>query len=638
MSFDPDSQRIDPPYWLVAESGPLRGQSIEIREGETGIGRDPKNEVAILDSALSRQHCVVVRMGSRILLRDSGSRNQTLVNGKSAHETVLKEGDTIRAGSSEFRLLRYLPLTQSQSNHLFEADDTQTVVLRPAETRYLQAPVATTSVRDVRDLTGLLRFARSLASVRDALTLEERVFDAIRDLTKAEQATLIFTDDADGSILSEKSRRRGGGPAWPVSKTIVRRVMDEGVALLSADVPKEISGAESLVLSLVRSLVAVPMGSAGVLYLDSRSPGNTFDNQDLELAAAIGNIVALAVANLREIESLVSENVRLREDLGITHDLVGDSAPIRTLIQQVARASSAVSNVLVLGESGTGKELVARAIHFNSDRNLRPFIAINCASIPETLIESELFGHEKGAFTNAMVQKKGRFELAHGGTIFLDEIGELTPGLQAKLLRVIQEREIERLGGTKPIKIDVRIIAATHRDLKDMVKSGAFRQDLYFRLNVIPIRTPALRDHLEDVPVLAGYFLEKFRTRTKRKVTGLSNKARELLCRHDWPGNVRELENAIERAVVMGMTEVILPEDFPELYETWGAALSENPNTLQAILQDAKRKALVKALDQCGWNQNEAAQLLDIHPVHLSKTMKALGLRAARKGIGGGSR
>ena len=636
MSFDQDSQRNEPPYWLVAESGPLRGQSIELKEGETGIGRDPKNEVAILDSALSRQHCVISRVGTRIVLRDSGSRNQTLVNGKPARETVLTEGDSIRAGSSEFRLLRYLPLTQSQSNHLFSVDDTQTVVLRPADTRYLQVPVATDSVRDVRDLTGLLRFARSLASVRDSVTLEARVFDAVRDLTKAEQATLIFTDEANGSIQSENSWRRTGGPSWPVSRTIIRRVMDEGVALLAADVPKEITGAESLVVTLVRSLVAVPLGASGVLYLDSRSPANAFDNQDLELAAAIGNIVALAVANLRDIESLVSENVRLREDLGITHDLVGVSAPIGTLVQHVGRASSAISNVLILGESGTGKELVARAIHFNSDRTLRPFIAINCASIPEALIESELFGHEKGAFTNAIIQKKGRFELAQGGTIFLDEIGELSPGLQAKLLRVIQEREIERLGGLKPIKIDVRIIAATHRDLKDMVKSGGFRQDLYFRLNVIPIKTPALRDHLEDVPILAGHFLEKFRTRTKRKVTGLSLRTRDLLCRHDWPGNVRELENAIERAVVMGMTEVILPEDFPELYETLGPDLSENPNTLQAILRDAKRKAIRRALDQCGGNQNEASQILDIHPVHLSKTIKALGLR--RRGNASGSR
>lgn len=632
MSLDQDSHRSDSPFWLVAESGPLCGQSIEVREGETGIGRDPKNEVAILDSALSRQHCILFRTGNRITLRDAGSRNQTLVNGKPVREVLLMEGDSIRTGSSEFRLLRYLPLTQSQSNHIFNTEETQTVVLRPADTRYLQPLAPNTTVRDLRDLTGLLRFARSLATVRNAGTLEDRIFEAVRDLTKAEQATLILTDEADGSILSEKSWRSSGGPAWPVSRTIIARVMAEGVALLAADVPAELSGAESLVLTSVHSLVAVPMGALGVLYLDSRSPVHSFDNQDLELAAAIGNIVALALANLRDIESLMSENVRLREDLGITHDLVGDSEPVRILLQQVARASSAVSSVLILGESGTGKELVARAIHFNSDRNLRPFIAINCASIPEALIESELFGHEKGAFTNAIAQKKGRFELAHGGTLFLDEIGELTPGLQAKLLRVIQEREIERLGGLKPIKIDVRIIAATHRDLKDMVKLHSFRQDLYFRLNVIPIRTPALRDHLEDVPRLASHFLEKFRAHTKRKVTGLSIRARDLLCHYDWPGNVRELENAIERAVVMGMTEVILPEDFPEIYETLGADLSQNPDTLQAILQDAKRKAIVKALEQCHGNQNEAAQVLDIHPVHLSKTIKALGLRASRRG------
>lgn len=637
MPQEPDPPQSGSPYWLVAESGPLRGQSIEIREGETGFGRDPHNGVAILDSAMSRRHFIILREGGRISVRDLGSRNQTLLNGKPVTEARLSEGDSVRAGGSEFRFLRHLPLTQSQTSQLFDINDTHSIVLRPAESRYLQLatphvppPGATPVPRDLRDLSGLLRFARSLASVRDMATLEARVFEAIRDLTKAEQATLILTEELEGPVVYEGVWRRTGDQSWTVSRTIVARVLHEGLAILAGDVPSELPSSESLVLTSIRSLVAVPIGKVGVLYLDSRSPVNRFDNQDLELAAAIGNIVALALNNMRDLELLADENERLREDLGITHDIQGDSDAIRGVLQYIRKAAAADSNVLVLGESGTGKELVARAIHFNSDRELRPFIAINCASIPEQLIESELFGHEKGAFTHAIQLKKGKFELAHGGTIFLDEIGELSLPLQAKLLRVIQEREIERLGGSKPIKIDVRIIAATHRDLKDMVKTHTFRQDLYFRLNVIPIRMPALRDHPEDIPILANHFLEKFRQRTKRRVTGISTRTRDLLCRYDWPGNVRELENAIERAVVMGMTELLLPEDFPEIYEAIGVDLSDRPDTLQAVILEAKRRAILRALEQSGGNQTEAAQLLDIHPVHLSKTIKALGLRARR--------
>ncbi len=621
------------PYWLVAESGPLRGQSIELHEGETAIGRDPNNGVAILDSALSRRHFLIKRTGDKFFVRDLGSRNQTFLNGRPVQQEIrMSEGDILRAGSSEFRFLRHLPMTQSLTSFPLDVNDTHSIILRPAESRYLAPVPVAPSGRELRDLSGLLRFARSIASVRDMESLESNVFEAVREMTSAEQGALILVDDSDGSIVAERTWSRSGGVTRPVSRMILNRVIQDGVAMLVRDVPAEISGSESLVVTSVRSLVAVPLAKSGVLYLDSHSPLHRFDQQDLELAAAIGNITALSLSNLRIIESLVSENARLREDLGLTHDLVGDSEPIRQVLQHIARASAADSNVLVLGESGTGKELAARAIHFNSDRAIRPFVAINCASIPETLIESELFGHEKGAFTNALMQKKGKFELAQGGTIFLDEIGELSTPLQAKLLRVIQEREIERLGGSKPIKIDVRLIAATHRDLKDMVRHKTFRQDLFFRLNVIPIRMPALREHPEDIPVLAAYFLEKFRKRTKRRVTGIAPKARDLLCRYEWPGNVRELENAIERAVVMGVTDVMVPEDFPELLETVGLDLSDRPDSLHAVLTEAKRRAIQRALEQAGGSQIEAAQLLDIHPVHLSKTIKALGLRTSRKG------
>ena len=259
-------------------------------------------------------------------------------------------------------------------------------------------------------------------------------------------------------------------------------------------------------------------------------------------------------------------------------------------------------------------------------------MAINCAALTETLLDSELFGHEKGAFTGAALQKRGRLETADGGTVFLDEIGEMSPLLQAKMLRVLQEREFERVGGSKTIHVDIRVIAATNRDLKEMSRSGGFRQDLYYRLNVVSIRTPALRERKEDIPMLASYFANKYSERVKRRVSGISPKAHRLLAGYDWPGNVRELENAIERAVVLGVTDIILPEDLPELMveeavDDGGGSSS----LLDSVVRQAKRQAIEKALEQTGGNQSEAAKVLGVHAVHLSRLIKTFGIKAKRR-------
>jgi transcriptional regulator with GAF, ATPase, and Fis domain len=273
--------------------------------------------------------------------------------------------------------------------------------------------------------------------------------------------------------------------------------------------------------------------------------------------------------------------------------------------------------------------LVARAIHRNSPRANRAFVAINCAALTETLLEDELFGHERGAFTGAVALKKGKFELSDGGTLFLDEVAEMAPGLQAKLLRVLQEREFERVGGTRSIQVDVRIIAATNRDLDAAVRASAFRQDLYFRLNVIPVTVPALRERREDIPLLAAYFAEKYSERVKRRVTGISEKARERLVEYDWPGNVRELENAMERAVVLGASDMILPEDLPEavLESTVVAAPSGPATSYQDALLEAKRRVIQGALERAGGVYTEAARMLDIHPNYLHRLARSLRLR-----------
>jgi Nif-specific regulatory protein len=317
--------------------------------------------------------------------------------------------------------------------------------------------------------------------------------------------------------------------------------------------------------------------------------------------------------------------------------MVGVSAKVRELQRQTSKVAPSNSTVLIVGESGTGKELVARAIHRNSLRAAGPLVAINCAALTDTLLESELFGHEKGAFTGALMQKKGKLEIAAGGTVFLDEIGELSLVLQAKLLRVLQERVMERVGGTTPIKLDIRVLAATNRDLEEAVRNGAFRQDLFYRLNVVRLRAPALRERPEDILPLAEHFAKKYAAECGRKIIGLAPEVRTTLQSYSWPGNVRELENAIERAVVLGSTDTILAEDLPE--QVWA---SRPPAVAASLYEEAvdaaKRDVVVRAFEQANYDHETAARLLGLHPNYLHKLIRTMDLkpvikRAADSGI-----
>ena len=327
---------------------------------------------------------------------------------------------------------------------------------------------------------------------------------------------------------------------------------------------------------------------------------------------------------------------RKLRDTGIFGRLVGSSRGMQEIFRLVEMVAPSTASVLITGESGTGKELVARTIHDMSPRKPKPFVAINCSAIPETLIESEIFGHEKGAFTGAIVQKKGKLEVAEGGTVFLDEIGELAPLMQAKLLRVLQEREFERVGGTRTIKLNVRLITATNRDLETEVKAGRFREDLYYRLNVVSLRMPSLRDRRSDISLLASYFAAKSAKRSNRPVLGISPQARACLLNYDWPGNVRELENAIERAVVLGSSELILPEDLPESILEKAEPASSAVNAFHDAVREAKKQLIINALEQAHGNYTDAARLLGLHPNYLHRLVRNLSLRPAlqRQSVG----
>ena len=381
--------------------------------------------------------------------------------------------------------------------------------------------------------------------------------------------------------------------------------------------------------------VSVPLflreNIAGMIYL-KRASG--FEEVDYQLITAISQITSLAIENAFHLEWLQNEVTRLERDLQIECDLLGDSTPMVNLRARIARAAPSDTTVLVLGESGTGKELVARAIHRNSLRAPRPFVAISCAALTETLLESELFGHEKGAFTGAIAQKSGRLEMASGGTVFLDEIGELPLQVQVKLLRVLQQREVERVGGTRSITLDFRLVAATNRDLEETVRRKTFREDLYYRLSVVTLRTPPLRSRPEDILPLAQHFLARYGEKCGRTVAGISPEARFFLRSYEWPGNVRELENAIEHAVVLGSNDMIQAEDLPEkLLERPGSA-ADPGGQLHDVVNRAKRGAVERAFEQAGGNHDEAARLLGVHPNYLYRLMKNMMLQPARKTTG----
>ena len=624
----------------------MEGRIFSLEEGEVSIGREPSNQISLLDPLVSRRHCVLRRDGAEVRLEDLDSRNSTFVNGVPVKERVLVHGDQVRVGNSIFVLHgAHDDATPSSSLRL---DDSATpggptVILRKENAVYLQPSQAAAnlpaSARVVRDLNVLLNFSRSVSSVRDVASLQQKVLDAIFEVAPADRAAVLLLEEGSEGFSSALSRYRNSGPEQPIqaSQTILNQVMEQNVAVLANDVAEDESyrAADSLVSPSVRSVLAAPMEAqgklVGVIYLDASSAGVHFDAGLLQLVLALGNIAGLAMENARHLEWLGGENRRLQQELDADHGMIGESPPMRAVIDFISRVAGRESTVLVWGESGTGKELVARAVHANSSRADKPFVAINCAAITETLLESELFGHEKGAFTGAVSQKRGKLEVADGGTVFLDEVGELAMPLQAKLLRVLQEREFERVGGTRPIKVDIRVIAATNRDLKEATRVGSFRQDLYYRLNVVSVRMPALRERKEDIPLLANFFALRFGAKVKRRVAGISPKARACLLRYDWPGNVRELENAIERAVVLGSTELILPEDLPETLVEETTTEGEPVTALHEGLREAKKALIERAIEQAGGNYTEAAGILGVHPNHLFRLIKTLNLKPKRQ-------
>jgi len=483
----------------------------------------------------------------------------------------------------------------------------------------------------------------------ESLNLEETLKNILRSLDthlKLQRGTITLLDPQTETIkikvahgLSERSQSQG---SYKVGEGITGRVVQTGEEIVVPDISKDprflhktkardTTGGKKIAFFCVP--IKLEGRTVGTLSVD-RQAGRTDDfGASLRLLNIIATMVAQAIKLNKMVESeravLRDENVRLRRELKTrfdVHNMVGTSNAMKEVYRLIEQVADSHATVLIRGESGTGKDLVAHALHYNSLRADKPFIKVNCTALPETLLESELFGHEKGAFTGAVERKLGRFERAHGGTIFLDEIGDFPPSLQVKLLRVIQFKEFERLGGADTLKANVRVIVATHKNLENEIAQGQFREDLYYRINVFPIYLPPLREHKDDIMLLADHFLEKFAQENGKRITRISTPAIEMLTRYHWPGNIRELENCLERAVLLCEEDVIRSEHLPPSLQMIQKGDTGAQPSFTEIVANKERELIVDALKKCGGQQRKAAQELGL-------TERILGYKIHKYGI-----
>jgi transcriptional regulator with GAF, ATPase, and Fis domain len=628
---------------LEAIAGPMKGATLYLTD-ELSLGENSDYGVS-LDSSFGGLRCLIKRENGLFKLCSSENQQSVLVNRHPVTEQVLRSGDEISIGESVFVVAlpedastdcdsakKGEPELAPGSAVFYNLDELLPFKGLPAAARLKSPDSAGNEV--------FLRACRAVSSIQDLDDLEHHLVRLISDCVPAERGVILLKGQVEGEFAAVTGWDKRSDTERPVkdSRQIIECVLREGVAIVSnhtaggvaEQIEKDTSASpDESGEPCVRAFLAVPLevfgAVRGVIYADTCDPGVRFDVEQLRQLASLGGLAALALENARRLRWLEVENQRLQAEIGVEHHMVGNSPRIREVHRFIGKVGPMDATTLIYGESGTGKELAARAIHDNSPRAAKPFVAINCAALPENLLESELFGYEKGAFTGAIAQKKGRFEIAEGGTVFLDEIGEIALTLQPKLLRVLQQRELDRLGGTRTIPVNVRIIAATNRYLADAVQNKTFRQDLYYRLNVVSLTLPPLRERRDDILQLADYFLKKFAAKANRQIAGFSREARACLEAYDWPGNIRELENALERAVALGSSELILPEDLPEpLLERAG---SSKVGGYHDAVAEAKRRLITKALQENAGNYTHAAKALGLQPTYLHRLLRNLNLK-----------
>jgi len=509
------------------------------------------------------------------------------------------------------------------------------------------APDATIVTRDARRLSTLLEVSQALSGTLNLKSSMQRVLQilirhhgVVRGMVTLLREGELQVDAIEG--FDDRAR----GISFKVGEGITGQVVQSGKPIVVPRISKEPEFLNRMPrrgdvprneLSFICVPIAVQRQTVGTLAVDLKFKPERDYESSVKFFGIVSSMIAQALNVQRLVEEerrrLVDENTHLRQELRERYDfsnIIGTSGPTRQMYEQVAQVAQTNTTVLIRGESGTGKELIAHAIHYNSLRAKKPFVKVSCAALPDTLIESELFGYEKGAFTGAAARKKGRFELAEGGTIFLDEIGDINAGTQVKLLRVLQEREFERLGGTESVRVNVRVIAATNKDMEKAIAEGTFREDLYYRLNVFTIFVPPLRDRKADMLLLADHFLEKFSREHGKVIKRISTPAIDMLMAYHWPGNVRELENALERAVLVCDAQVIHGHHLPPSLQTADASGTVTRVSLKEAVEGFERDLIQDALKTTRGNRAKAARLLDTTERILNYKVRNLGVDARR--------
>jgi len=642
---------------LEVVEGASPGRVYELTSDVAFVGRAPQNEAVLDDGHVSGRHLRIVRgLDGVATIEDLGSTNGTVViRGEERRALTepgdameLLDGDVLELGRDDERCRLAVAIEDDEgSAHLVSVKSVG------AEAELPDDPV---TLRRVYEAQRTIGRARDLDAVLEAVA--QSVFDLV---THATHVTVVLqaADATSGkagevkvtSFLPVLTRVRpghaspgedGAQPFIPITRSVYRKVLKERSAVLAADAPKEVAATPSMMGASVRSCVAVPLWEGeeilGVLQVDNRDAPGMLKGPDLDVLLCVAEQASLAVANGRLIKRLVVAEEKARREAtflkgreeerrgGRELNIIGDSEPMKELLSQLDKVADTNVTVLIEGETGTGKELVASALHYRSRRRDELFVAQNCAAIAETLLESELFGHVKGAFTGASDDKKGLFELADGSTLFLDEITEAPMSIQSKLLRVLQEGEIRPVGAAQTKHVNVRVVAATNRRLEDEVQAGRFREDLYYRLKVFPLRVPPLKERRGDIPLLVQHFLERYALEIGKPVAGLSAEAEHVLVAYDWPGNVRELQNEVQRVVIQVDPGGFVTPDLlssrmrrgEELVERAGASRGK----LKETLVEVEKYLVYEALRAHGNNKTNTAKSLGITREGLHKKLR----------------
>ncbi|WP_428261380.1 sigma 54-interacting transcriptional regulator [Haliangium sp.] len=638
---------------LQVVEGSARGRVFECADSIISLGRGEHNRVSLPDYHLSGEHGQIFLEGDQYIYRDLRSTNGSRVlrddeaipvDARTGWEITLRDGDQIYLGDPVAPVVVVVRLRggapEAQSERLIAS---RSIVDLPAVVDRVEhdPAIALRLYKAVQPLNARLDMGATLEAVADS------IFDLLPDATHV--AVLLRSDvDKDRFTVALSRTREGSSSSSRVdavraSRSVLRRVLSERAAVITANAQKELGSSESIMGGKILSMIAMPLWRGdeitGLIQADNRSSAGMFDERDLEIALLLGAQAALAVDNASLVsrlkiaeERLRGENTYLkqREENRRFESIIGESEAMQQVLRQLQKVVDTRATVCIEGETGTGKELIATAIHYQSSRRDEMFVAQNCAALPENLLESELFGHKKGAFTSADSDKKGLFEIADGGTLFLDEIGEMPLSLQAKVLRALQEGTIRPLGATRERQIDVRIVCATNRDLAAEVEKGGFRQDLYYRLMVFPLRLPPLRERREDIPLLAEHFLERYCHEYRVEVKGFSQEGLDALCAYHWPGNIRELENEVQRLVIQAEpTSWIEVADLsPRLRKVEGtlARISPKKGTLKEMMEQVERWLLAEALREHDNNKTRTAQTLGITREGLHKKLAKFGM------------